>query len=173
MNFDVIHKNMIAHLSNFKSKNPDIYEFILFNVMSNVATIVNFLVLWIAGGFLFKRLADRAFNFFIFNYSIDNGGLGGFLAFLLAYICAQTVNFYVQRKVVFNATVSIKKVLPIYMLTVTFAGILSIWLPPYVIALVKPWAGDASMTIANIVNILLQVAINYPMLKFVIMKKED
>lgn len=165
-------KNINVYLNNFKTKNPNIYEFILFNIMSNVATIVNFSVLWIAGGLIFKQFTDQPFNFFIFNYSIDNGGLGGFLSFLLAYICAQVVNFYVQRKVVFNATISIRKVLPIYILTVIVAGIFSVWLPPYVITIIKARAGDASMTIANIINIMFQVAINYPMLKFVIMKKE-
>lgn len=76
----------------------------------------------------------------------------------------------VQRKVVFSATCNILKVLPWYILTV--AGIISIWLPPYVMAVIRPHVGDMSATLANAINIMLQVLINYPMLKFVIMKKE-
>lgn len=65
----------------------------------------------------------------IFDYPVKesgDGGLCGFLGFLLAYICAQIVNFIVQRKVVFGANCSIKKVLPWYIGTVGVAGALSI-----------------------------------------------
>ncbi len=156
----------------WKEAHPDLYEFLLFNIMSNVATITNFTVLWMGTGFLFKALSETSFHWFIFNYSVENGGLSGFLAFLLAYVCAQAVNFVVQRKVVFGANCDIAKVMPWYILTVTVAGIISIWLPPYVIALIRPYVGGLAETIANVVNIGIQVAINYPMLKFVIMKKE-
>ncbi|MGO2082234.1 hypothetical protein [Vagococcus sp.] len=159
-------------LSKFKEKHPDIYEFILFNLMSNVATIVNFVVLWIGTGFVFKNLSTTDFHWFIFNYDNNEGGLGGFLSFLLAYICAQIVNFIVQRKVVFSATVDIKSVLPWYIATVTFAGILSIWLPPYLIKGLSPFVGGFAATLANMINIVIQVVINYPMMKFKIMRKE-
>ncbi len=156
----------------WKEKHPDLYEFILFNIMSNVATITNFVTLWLSTGFIFKSFKDQAFSWFIFDYPVSEGGLTGFLSFLLAYICAQIVNFIVQRKVVFGANCNIIKVLPWYILTVTVAGIISIWLPPHVIALISPIVGGFAPTIANAVNIFLQVVINYPMLKFVIMKKE-
>lgn len=159
-------------LKKFKQNHPDLFEFILFNIMSNVATITNFIVLWIGTGFLFTSFANRSFNWFIFNYGIDQGGLGGFLSFLLAYICAQIVNFIVQRKVVFSANVKIAKVLPWYVLTVVVAGLISIWLPPYIISILTPYVGGWAATIANAVNIVIQVVINYPMMKFVIMKKE-
>lgn len=154
----------------FKSSHPDLFEFIMFNIMSNVATLVNFVVLWISTGFIFSSLTDRPFNWFIFNYSVDEGGLGAFLAFLLAYVCAQIVNFIVQRKVVFSSSVEIGKVLPWYIATVTFAGLVSIWLPPYIIQFNQPIVGGFAPTVANVVNIVLQVLINYPMMKFKIMK---
>ena len=163
---------MIETIKAWKSKHPDLYEFILFNIMSNVATITNFLVLAIATNFIFKGLATQSFQWFIFDYTLENGGLCGFLGFLTAYIAAQIVNFIVQRKVVFGATCDILKVLPWYIATVVVAGILSIWLPPYVINYVTPYIGSTVATyVANIVNIVLQVVINYPMMKFVIMKK--
>lgn len=162
----------LAPIKNFQQKHPDLYEFILFNIMSNVATITNFIVLWIGTGILFAKFATIPFHWFIFNYDSKQGGLGGFLSFLLAYICAQIVNFIVQRKVVFSATVEIKKVLPWYILTVTVAGIISVWLPPYIIQQLTPVVGDFAATIANVVNIVIQVVINYPMMKFVIMRKD-
>ena len=144
--------------------------------MSNVATVTNFIVLAVSSALLFRGLGDMAFHWFIFNYPVKesgDGGLCGFLSFLLAYICAQIVNFIVQRKVVFGANCNIAKTLPWYVVTVTMAGILSIWLPPHVMRITTPYVGGTSATyIANIINIVLQVVINYPMMKFVIMKKE-
>lgn len=165
-------KGTLQFIKKFKEKHPDMYEFLLFNVMSNVATITNFVVLWIGTGFIFDSLSDTPFNWFIFDYGTGEGGLGGFLSFLLAYICAQIVNFIVQRKIVFAANVKIAKVLPWYILTVVVAGLISIWLPPYIISILTPYVGALAATIANAVNILIQVLINYPMMKFVIMRKE-
>lgn len=166
----------IKAILNWKESHPDLYEFILFNIMSNVATIVNFVVLAISSGLLFRSLGERPFRWFILDYPVKesgDGGLCGFLSFLVAYVCAQIVNFIVQRKVVFGANCNILKVLPWYIATVTVAGILSIWLPPHVMGLSTPYVGGTVATyIANIVNIILQVAINYPMMKLVIMKKE-
>ncbi len=165
---------MIQAVKRWKEAHPDLYEFILFNIMSNVATIVNFVVLALGTGILFRGFSETAFHWFIFDYPVKasgDGGLCGFLSFLLAYICAQIVNFVVQRKVVFGASCDIVKVLPWYIGTVTVAGILSIWLPPHVMALAEGYIGGTAATyLANIVNIVVQVAINYPMMKFVIMK---
>lgn len=154
----------------FKQAYPNIYEFIMFNLLSNIATITNFVVLWL-GTLLFFRNMTQPFNWWIFHYGKSQGGLGGFLAFLLAYVCAQIVNYFVQRYWVFDATVQISKTIGWYILTVTVAGIVSIWLPPYVIAFLNPYIHGWAPTVANIVNIIMQVIINYPMLKFVIMKK--
>lgn len=164
-------QKLIRAILSWKEKHPDLYEFILFNIMSNVATITNFCVLWIGNGLLFSAFAQKEFHWFIFDYPVKNSGLGGFLSFLLAYVCAQIVNFIVQRKVVFGADVEIGKVIVPYVLTVLVAGIISIWLPPHVIGVLNPYVGGFAATIANVVNIVIQVVINYPMMKFVIMKK--
>ncbi len=155
----------------WKKDHPDLYEFILFNIMSNVATVTNFLVLWISTPIFLNMVGADEFSWFIFNYGEEAKGLTGFLAFLLAYICAQIVNFFVQRKVVFDSNSDMSKAVPWYVLTVTVAGIISVWLPPYTISLAEPYVGEFAPTIANMVNIFVQVVINYPMMKFVIMKK--
>ncbi|MGC4421067.1 hypothetical protein ABXW19_11215, partial [Streptococcus suis] len=113
------------------AKHPDLWEFIKFNVLSNIATITNFCVLWLSTNFLFTALSSQPFHWFIFHYSVENGGLNGFLSFLLAYIAALVVTYIVQRKLVFGAENDISKTLHWYILTVVVAGILSIVLPPY------------------------------------------
>lgn len=163
---------IVSALRGFKARHPDLYEFILFNVMSNAATITNFIVLWLGTGIFFKQLATQPFHWFIFDYPVKNGGLGGFTSFLLAYVLAQVVNYFVQRYIVFGANNNIAKSLPWYIGTVVFAGLVSVWLPPHVIAFLSPYVGGLAATFANVLNIVLQVVINYPMLKFKVMKKE-
>ena len=164
---------LIQYIRKWKERHPDLWEFILFNLLSNCATITNFVVLWISGGLIFRQL-DMPFHWLIFDYtSPDSGGLGGFLSFLLAYICAQCVNYVVQRKWVFGATVAVKKTIGWYILTVTVAGMISVALPGYLVPMLTPYVGGAASTIANMVNIGVQVVVNYPMLKFVIMKSDS
>lgn len=154
------------------NNHPDLWEFIKFNILSNIATVTNFIVLWLSSHFLFTGLSNQPFHWFIFQYSVDNGGLNGFLSFLLAYIIAQVVNYIVQRTLVFGAENEISKTIHWYILTVLVAGVLSIVLPPYTTALFQGWGMGLALaqTCANWINILVQVAVNYPMMKFVIMK---
>ena len=156
----------------WKTAHPDLWEFILFNILSNCATVTNFVVLWLTTCILFANL-NQPFQWFIFDYSAEgSGGLGGFLGFLVAYICAQIVNYIVQRKLVFGATVDISKTIGWYILTVTVAGLISIALPGYITPILSQYVGSFAATVANVINIFLQVVINYPMMKFVIMKKD-
>lgn len=151
---------------------PDLWEFIKFNILSNVATVTNFVVLWLSTGFLFVGVRDVDFQWFIFDYRVENGGLTGFLGFLLAYVAAQVVNYIVQRKLVFKADNDISSTIGWYIATVVVAGILSIVLPPYTTQLFMNVGASLGLaqTLANAVNIVVQVVINYPMMKFVIMK---
>lgn len=159
-------------LKRWKTAHPDLWEFILFNLLSNCATITNFVVLWLTTGLLFRGLTTP-FRWFLFDYTAPgSGGLGGFLGFLAAYVCAQIVNYMVQRKLVFGATVHIGKTIGWYILTVAVAGVVSTALPGYLTPVLSRYVGGFAATVANIVNIILQVIINYPMLKFVVMKKE-
>ncbi|MBF6626129.1 GtrA family protein [Aerococcaceae bacterium zg-BR9] len=161
-------------LNTWIEEHPDLWEFIKFNVLSNVATITNFVVLWLGTSVLFTAFSNQAFQWGIFDYRIENGGLTGFLSFLLAYVCAQIVNYFVQRHFVFGANNNISSTIHWYILTVVVAGILSIVLPPYVIRVVTGWGVGLGIaqTLANVVNIAVQVVINYPMMKYVIMKKQ-
>ena len=83
---------------------PNLWQFILFNILSNCATITNFVVMWLCTGFVFAPLKDQPFQFFIFHYTNMESDLGlcGFLSFLVATAAAQTVNFFVQKKVQFT-----------------------------------------------------------------------
>ena len=47
-------------------EHPTLWEFILFNILSNVATVTNFVVMWVCTGFIFKSFSSQPFHFFIF-----------------------------------------------------------------------------------------------------------
>lgn len=164
---------MVSAVKAWKEKNPNLYEFIMFNILSNVATATNFVVLWLSVSFIFANLTSRPFNWLIFNYPVEADGLGGFLSFLVAYTMAQIVNYFVQKNLVFKSDNNLKKSISWYIFTVVAAGIISVWLPPYIIELTSPIVGRWAPTMANAVNIVVQVAINYPMMKFVIMKNSN
>ncbi len=165
---------MLSKIKQFKADHENLYEFIMFNILSNIATITNFLVLNLSKSFLFPSLSDRPFSFWIFDYSESNGGLGGFLAFLLSYACAQTVNFIVQRKLVFGANNKLGKSIIIYIITIFVVYLICLYVPTLVMAPLTKLVGEFwAMNLTNVLNIIIQVVINYPIMKFVIMKKVE
>ncbi len=162
----------VAAVKRFKENHASAYEFIMFNLLSNIATITNFLVLNICNSFIFKSLADSPFSFWVFDYSVKNGGLAGFISFLLSYAIAQCVNFVVQRKLVFNANNKLHWPIVIYALTVVGVYFICLYIPSLIVGPLTRVVGNFWATnIANMVNIMVQVIIIYPVLKFVVMKR--
>jgi putative flippase GtrA len=161
-------------VNKFKDKYPDIYQFIIFNILSNIATITNFAVLNLSNSLLFRSFTSVDFQWWIFDYSVANGGLGGFLAFFLSYACAQTVNFFVQRNMVFKSDNKLSKGILLYFGTVAVVYVICMYVPTLLMTPLMRLVGNVWATnIINVVNIMIQVIIIYPMLKFVIMKDAD
>ena len=155
---------------------PELWEFILFNILSNCATITNFVVMWLCTGFVFTPFMNQPFQFFVFNYTdvASDLGLCGFLSFLVATTAAQTVNFFVQKNWVFRSNAQFSKAVPKYILLAVILVIVSAALPAYSQALFINIGIPQGLapTMANIVNIVVQVVLSYPAMKFVIMRKE-
>lgn len=158
------------------AKHPSLWEFILFNVLSNCATVTNFVVMWICTGFVFSAFSQMPFEFFIFRYTdvASDLGLCGFLSFLAATASAQTVNFFVQKNLVFKSNAAFGKAIPKYIVLALVLVIISAALPAYsqslFVGLNVPQA--AAPTLANVVNIIVQVVISYPAMKFWIMPEK-
>lgn len=157
----------------WKEKHPDIWEFILFNILSNCATVTNFVVMWICTGLIFTGLSQQPFEFFIFKYTTaESLGLCGFLSFLAATAAAQTVNFFVQKYWVFKSSAAFQKAVPKYIILAVVLVLVSSALPAYSQAMFIRMGIPQGLvpTLANILNIVLQVVISYPAMKFWIMK---
>lgn len=101
-----------------------------------------------------------------------------FLSFLIATALAQTVNFFVQKNLVFKSNAAFGKAVPKYIMLAILLVIVSAALPAYSQAFfVNIGIGQGvAPTLANVVNIVVQVVISYPTMKFWVMpeqKEED
>lgn len=162
-------------LKEWIDNHPDLWEFILFNILSNCATVTNFIVMWVCTGYIFKGFVDIPFKFIIFDYTtVESLMLCGFLSFLIATAAAQTVNFFVQKNFVFKSNAAFATAVPKYIILAVILVVVSAALPAYsqrfFINIGIP-AGFAP-TLANILNILVQVILSYPAMKFWIMPKK-
>lgn len=151
-----------------------LWEFILFNILSNISTITRFACTWIGTAvFITSLQLSQPFQFLIFNYSEPgSNGLGGFLTFLVAEVLAQVVNFFVQMKWVFKSDASFKDAAWKYALLAVLIVVVNLILPGYITSFCQNTLGlNAGLagTIASVVNTLLAVIVSFPLLKFWIM----
>ena len=151
---------------------PTLWEFIKFNILSSCATVTNFVVMWICTCFIFKSFSDQPFRFLIFDYTTsENLMLCGFLSFLVSTAVAQTVNFFVQKNLVFKSNADFGAAVPKFIILAVVLVILSAALPAYSQALFVNMGvpKELAPTLATVVNILMQVVISYPTMKFWVM----
>ncbi len=115
------------------------------------------------------------FQFLIFHYTNVESDLGlcGFLSFLTATAVAQAVNFYVQKNFVFRSNAAFSQAIPKYICLAVALVVISAALPAYSQTFFTGMGVPAGITptLAIIVNILVQVALSYPAMKFWIMPK--
>ena len=115
------------------------------------------------------------FRFLIFDYSTEASlTLCGFLSFLLATVAAQTVNFFVQKNFVFKSNAAFASAVPKYILLAVILVVVSAALPAYSQQFLASIGVSAGLvpTLANVINILVQVVLSYPLMKFWIMPKQ-
>lgn len=159
----------------FMDRYPNLWEFILFNILSNISTITRFILAWVGTAVFVNALhITQPFSFLIFNYSSPkSNGLGGFLTFLMAEAIAQVVNFFVQMKWVFKSDSSFKNAAWKYIILAVIIVIVNLVLPPWVTSLCHSWGWNdqVAATVASVVNTLLAVIVSYPLLKWWIMPK--
>lgn len=134
--------------SQWKEEHQAVWEFILFNVLSNVSTAARFVVTWVGTAL--------------------TGGAGMVVVFA-AELVAQVVNYFVQMKFVFKSTADFSKSAPKY---AVLAGIIIV-----MNSFIVPWAGGALIgagvgeglvnnVIVPVAGTLLAVVISFPLLKF-------
>lgn len=159
-------------MGKWTENHPDLWEFIKFNVLANIATVTNFIIMWLCTGIVFTRLKAVPFKFFVFDYSTEESlMLCGFLSFLIATTCAQIVNYLVQKNLTFKSNASFATAVPRYVVMVIVLVLVSAALPAYTQVLLADLGFPAALTptLANLVNIVVQVLISYPSMRFWVM----
>lgn len=157
----------------WRERHPDLWEFVLFNVLSNVSTITRFVATWVGTAVFVGALGiTEPFSLLLFDYSAPgSGGLGAFLTFIVAEVLAQAVNFVVQKRWVFRSDASFSTAAPRFVVLAVVIVVVNLVLPGRVTALCQGWGLDAGVaaTVASVVNTLLAVVVSYPLLKFWVM----
>lgn len=155
----------------WKADHQSLWEFILFNILSNISTITRFVCAWVGTAIFIAGMGlTSPFRFLIFDYTAPNSnGLGGFITFLFAEVLAQVVNYFVQMKLVFKSDAAASESAPKYAVLAVLIVVVNLILPGHVTNFCMGTLGmDAGLagTIASVVNTLLAVIVSFPLLKF-------
>ena len=151
-----------------------LWQFIKFNVLSNISTITRFVCTWVGTAIFINGMQlNSPFKFWLFDYTTAGSNyLGGFITFLIAEVLAQVVNFFVQMFWVFDSDTSFKDAAWKYALLAVLIVVVNLILPSYVTAFCQStfgWDAGLSGTVASAVNTLAAVVVSFPLLKFWIM----
>lgn len=160
-------------IRNLSQKNQTLWEFIKFTLMSLVTTFVDMGVFALLNYWLLVGYKDTDFSWWLFNYRVENGGLTAFLSLLVSFAVSQTVNFILQRKVTFGATNNKLYSALMYAIMVIAVYFFILWLPtlfiePLYAAIGENWGGIITKMVCMTISFLIQ----FPMNKWVIMKKK-
>ncbi len=152
---------------------PNIWEFILFNLLSNISTATRFVLLWILPLIFVNAMGMTSpFHWFFYNYTSAQGGVGYFICVLIAEVLAQTVNFIVQFKLVFKPDSNARDAAWKYIVLAIIIIIISGVAPSYIQQVANNWGiGGWGSTLTAVFNTLMAVVVSYPLLKFWIMSK--
>lgn len=158
--------------TNFAQKNQTLWEFIKFTLMSIVTTFVDMGVFALLNYWLLVEYKNTGFTWWLFNYRVENGGLTAFLSLLVSFAVSQTGNFILQRKVTFGATNNKLYSAIMYAIMVIAVYFFILWLPtlfiePLYAAIGENWGGIITKMVSMTISFLIQ----FPMNKWVIMKK--
>lgn len=100
-------------------------------------------------------------------------GLGLFIALTASNILAQIVSFFINKEKTFNSGANTKVVLPIYIIfTLALIGF-SAWLQPYLVGVLTPKIGQASIGLSGAICGAVQFFLYFPVDKILFSKKKE
>jgi len=192
-------KNM-GFWGTFKSKHPEIAQFIVFFIISNGVTVLQMVLMpLIKYLFGFTPLVSTSFQvlpvghnldggiYYVFDYaagSIASGGGGGlayFLAVEITLLIAQVINFFLQRNVTFKSNTSVVRAAVWYfiawvIISVGAAALQGLYKTPIYTFFMNSLGSGAGTTVADIITMLINCVISfwvfYPILKVIFKEKE-
>ncbi|MCB7071127.1 hypothetical protein LIZ76_14370 [Caldibacillus sp. 210928-DFI.2.22] len=170
----------------YKEKHPNIAQFLVFFMLSNGVTVLQFVLMPLLKSFFGQTsLVDTNFQimqfghnfdgspYYVFDYaagSLSNGGGGGLAYFLAVQITigiAQVINFFAQRNITFKSNSNIWKaafwyVVAYILITIGAAAAQGFYKAPIYNLLMNTWGwGSAGETTADIITMLINSAISF------------
>lgn len=162
---------MGIQFQNWKTKHQTLWQFAMFTLMSSITTVVDFGSFALFNYWVFTPLKEQPFQWWIINYSIEDGGLGAFLAFGLSFAISQTFNFFLQRKTTFKANNNVLYSGIMYAVMVIGVYFLQLWVPSLIQAGIAAVIGATlGATVVKFINMTISMLIQFPMNKWVIMR---
>lgn len=155
----------------WKVKHATLWQFMMFNLMSGITTVVDFSTFALFNYWAFTSLRSQAFSWWIINYSIEDGGLCAFLAFALSFAISQTFNFFLQRKTTFKANNNVLYSAVMYAVMVIGVYFFQVWVPSLIQAGIASVLGTTlGAMVVKMINMTVSMLIQFPMNKWVIMR---
>ena len=159
-------------IKTFMQNHQNIFQLIKFTLISCIAAVVEIGTVNLLG--LLLKPYSQPVNWFIFNYTAENGGLGTMIAFLVSTTLAQIVSYITNRKATFHADNNQVYAVTVYIIMVVCIIIFQTWAGPAItIALNKSIANYAlCLNISKFSLMTLTFVFVFLMDKFVIMRKK-
>jgi len=160
-----------SRLAFSKARKKTWVQFVLFTLLSLVTTIVDLGTFALFNYLIFISYRQISFQWWLLDYSVANGGLTAFLAFSLSFVISQTFNFFIQRKVTFQANNNLAVSGFLYAVMVLVVFFLQIYLPTLIRIPLADIVGAAwaDFIIKN-GNMTVSFLIQFPVNKYVIMR---
>ena len=154
-------------------KKGTLWQIIMFYLVSGIVTIVDLAVFSLCSYLVFKGFQDIGVQWWLLDYTVENGGLCALLSLAVSFAVSQSVNFLLQRKVTFTATSNVVFSAIMYAIMVIGIYFLIIWLPTLYYADFVSWFGATwGPILVKISTQLISCLIQFPMNKWVIMRSD-
>lgn len=163
---------LVQWVIRFKQTHLTLWQFLVFNLLSLCATLTDLAVYSLLDYWLLAPWKSIGVSWWLLDYTVANGGLAALVATACAYLCAQIVNFFVQRKGTFQANNSVAASGVMYFGMIVFIWFFQIWFSAILLRWFLPifgtyWGG----LLMRLANSLVSLLIQFPMNKFIIMRK--
>ncbi|OBR65513.1 hypothetical protein A7K91_10715 [Paenibacillus oryzae] len=172
--------------ANFQKKHPVAAQFLIFFILSNGITVLQFVLMPLFKSWFGKTsLVDTSFQilqmgqnfdgspYYVFDYAAGalaaggGGGLAYFLAVQITIAIAQIINFFAQRSITFKSNSNIWKaafwyVIAYILITIGAAAAQGFYKAPIYNLLMNTWEmGATGETVADIITMIINSAISF------------
>ena len=169
-----VKEKALAFASRVRDKHPVLYQFLSFAALGGVVTVVDFAVFSLCRYLIYRPLLETPFRFWLFDYGADAGGLCAFLSFVTSFVLAQIVSFIMQRRVTFKANNNTAASAAMFTVLILFIFWVNLVLPTVTVPFLSRFMGaDLAAFLGKSINMTLSMLIEFPVDKFVIMRRKE